>query len=122
MADDWLLTALGDVERTAEAARTELGAVAEVLAGSVADREAGVPLIELAEGLAQRGAGPRRAVVAAVREYEQAVAALRTKVVRVLVDEEGVSLSELGRRMGLSRQAVTRLYRARDPEVFQERE
>jgi hypothetical protein len=34
-------------------------------------------------------------------------------VIRTLVDEEGVSLSEVSRRLSISRQMTTRLYDAR---------
>jgi DNA invertase Pin-like site-specific DNA recombinase len=111
MTEDWVLDALADVERTAEAARVELGSAVAVLAPVRAARLAGVPLPKLAADLARRGAVPRRAVAAAMQEYEQAVAALRTKVVRALVDEMGVPMSELARRMGVSRQAVSRIYK-----------
>jgi predicted DNA-binding protein (UPF0251 family) len=43
--------------------------------------------------------------------YERAVMRLRGGVVRALIDEENVSLTELAQRMGVSRQVVARLYK-----------
>src|SRR4051794_30074858 len=110
MAEDWLLARIDDVLRAAAAARAELEAAVDVLSPVRADRVAGVPLPTLAIRLAGEGAAPRHAVAAAYREYEQSVAALRAQVVRALVDEEGATISDLARRMGVSRQTVARLY------------
>ena len=48
---------------------------------------------------------------AAFQDYERAVADMRAGVVRALVDDEGMTLSEAGLRLKISRQAATRLYR-----------
>ena len=112
MTDDWLLGIIAEIECAAEIVRERLGAVDEVLMPARRERVAGVPLLVIAEGLAERGRDPRRQIAAAVQDYEHAVAALRARVVRALVDEEGVTRSTLARRMGVSRQAVTRLYEA----------
>ena len=44
------------------------------------------------------------------REYERAIASMRADVVRVLVDEGGLSLTDVARQMRISRQAAARLY------------
>jgi len=112
MASDWLLTALGAVERTAEDAAFKLGEVHDRLDPVRADRLAGVALPIIATRLATEGGEARREIAASFHAYEHAVASLRAQVVRALVDDEGATLSELARRMGLSRQAVGRLYEA----------
>lgn len=112
MTDDWLLVALGEVERTAEAAREALAGAGPILEAVRADRLAGVPLVALAEMLAREGLGQRRLAASAFQTYEQAVAALRAQVVHALINEEGATLSGLAGRMGVSRQAVARLYHA----------
>jgi DNA invertase Pin-like site-specific DNA recombinase len=100
------------VVRAAEFAAEQLSATRSVLDPVRRDRESGHAFSALAAALNQRGADARRGVAAAFREYERAVASLRAQVVHALVDEEGETLSGLARRMGLSRQAVTRLYEA----------
>jgi hypothetical protein len=55
-------------------------------------------------------AEPRRGAARAIEAYQQAVTALRADVVRALVDEEGLPLTALAGRIGMSRQALTRLY------------
>lgn len=112
MAEDWLVAALRSVEGTATEAAARLSVVDGVLAPLRADREAGVPLPVIAQRLVDGGGEARRAAAAAFLKYEQAVSVLRAQVVCALVDEEGATLSALARRMGLSRQAVTRLYEA----------
>jgi predicted DNA-binding protein (UPF0251 family) len=47
-----------------------------------------------------------------MEEYEHAVMLFRRGMVRALVDEGGLSLTEVARRMGVSRQGVARLYDA----------
>ena len=46
----------------------------------------------------------------AVRRFEHEIRLLRASLVRVLVDEEQMTLSAVARRLHLSRQLVTRLY------------
>jgi predicted transcriptional regulator len=41
---------------------------------------------------------------------QQAVSAMRSAVVRFLVDHEGLSQTDVARRLHVSRQAVARLY------------
>jgi hypothetical protein len=112
VAEDWLLSRLAAVESAALVASEELAAVPEGLARTRADRVTGLPLPDLARELAETPAMKRRRIAhaAAHRSYEQAVGALRAEVSRALVDEECVPISTLARAMGISRQAVTRLY------------
>ena len=110
--DDWLIAKLEAVEVAAEAVRAALDDVAALLAPARAARVAGVPLPVIAQSLVETAAEPRRRTVEQFVLFEQSVGALRASVVRALVDDEGASFSGLAKAMGISRQAVTRLYRA----------
>jgi len=112
VTEGWLLGMLEDVERTATAAISELAGAVAVVREIRVERAGGLDLVSVAEALAVRGGPARRSVAAAFQDYEHAVAVLRGRVIRTLVDDHGVTLSALARRMGLSRQAVARLYNA----------
>ena len=47
---------------------------------------------------------------AAIDDYQEAIRDLRVGMIRELVDRQGYSLTEAGKRMGVTRQAATRLY------------
>lgn len=94
------------------AARASLEEIPAVLAPTRAQRAQGLPLSLIALDLADRASAGRRETAKAFADYERAVGSLRASMVRALVDEEGASFSALARRMGISRQAVTRLYEA----------
>jgi DNA-binding transcriptional ArsR family regulator len=109
---DWFLDKIDAVEQAAKAARAALGRVPEVLEPARADRIAGQPLTQIAQQLTSTGREARLDTIATYREYEHAVFELRAAVVRALVDEEGVTLSQLAQAMGVTRQTVARPYRA----------
>jgi hypothetical protein len=68
-------------------------------------------MVEVVELLIGGGGRATRVSSAdAFREYERAVAAMRSRVVRALVDEGGLTLTEVSRRMRISRQAASKLY------------
>jgi hypothetical protein len=102
------------VERVAAAGRqaclaieTAVGALRE---GSEA-RSAGRSIVEVVDELiAAGGRETRMSAAEAFREYERAIASMRAGVVRALVDEGGLSLTGVARRMKISRQAAARLY------------
>jgi predicted transcriptional regulator len=48
--------------------------------------------------------------VDAFHEYERAIASMRADVVRALVDEGGLSLTDVAKHLKISRQAASRLY------------
>ncbi|MGZ4724529.1 MAG: hypothetical protein ACXV8L_10000, partial [Ilumatobacteraceae bacterium] len=47
----------------------------------------------------------------AFHEFERALVEMRSRVVCTLVEEDGLSLTDVGLRLQISRQAVARLYR-----------
>jgi hypothetical protein len=111
MTDDWFV---GAVERVAEAGRHAClaieTAVGALLEGSAA-RNAGRPILDVVDELVAAGGRETRLSAAdAFCEYERAIAAMRAGVVRALVDEGGLSLTDVAQHMKISRQAAGRLY------------
>lgn len=112
VTNDWIADAIDEVERTSLFAQQQLANGRAMLAPIRIERLAGASLVAVANALMIRGLPLRREAALAFQEYEQAVASLRATVVRALVEDEGVTLAEIARRMGVSRQGVTRLYEA----------
>jgi len=115
-SEDWLLASVAEIEM---AGRDTVASVEAVIASLESVREArrsGRSSAEIAGGIIAAG-GPamRRRAGAAVAGYERAIMIFRSRVVRSLVDDEQLSFSEVARRMGVSRQKVTRLYHAAPP-------
>lgn len=54
----------------------------------------------------------RKEAVAALARYEHELALLRSLLIRQLVDGQGLTLTEVGHRLDISRQMVARLYRS----------
>jgi hypothetical protein len=113
MTEDWFV---GAVEHVASAGRqaclaieTAVGALRQ---GSEA-RSGGRPIVDVVEELIGAGGRETRLSAAdAFREYERAIASMRAVVVRALVDEGHLSLTDVAKRMKISRQAAARLYEA----------
>jgi hypothetical protein len=111
MTEDWFV---GAAERVAEAGRRACLAI-EAAVGALREgceaRNAGRSIVGVVDELI--GAGGRETRLSAAdefREYERAIASMRAGVVRALVDEGGLSLTDVARRMKISRQAAARLY------------
>lgn len=113
MGDDWLLRSVDHVEEAGRATIAGVEALIASLEPLRQQRGAGVPLAGIADDLIARG-GPavRRRCGEALAEYARAVMLFRARMIRAMVDTEGMSLSEVSRKLGVSRQMVTRLYRA----------
>jgi hypothetical protein len=111
MTEDWFV---GAVERVADAGRQACLAI-EAAVGALREGcealQAGRSLVEVVDELIVTGGRETRLSAAdAFREYERAIASMRADVVRALVDEGGISLTDVARRMKISRQAAARLY------------
>jgi hypothetical protein len=111
MTEDWFV---GAVERVADAGRQACLAI-ETAVGALREgceaRNAGRSIVEVVDELIAGGGRETRLSAAdAFREYERAIASMRAGVVRALVDEGGLSLTDVARRMKISRQAAARLY------------
>ena len=111
VTEDWFV---GAVERVAEAGRHACLAI-EAAVGALREgceaRNAGRSVVDVVDVLiAGGGRETRLSAAEAFREYERAIASMRVAVVRVLVDEGGLSLTDVAKRMKISRQAAARLY------------
>ncbi len=111
MTEDWFAAA---VERVADAG-LQAGLAIETAVGALQEgreaRGAGASIVDVVDELiAAGGRQTRLSAAEAFREYERSIASLRTGVVRALVDEGGLSLTDVARRMKISRQAAARLY------------
>ena len=74
-------------------------------------RNAGRSIVDVVDELIAAGGREIRLSAAdAFHEYERAIASMRADVVRALVDEGGLSLTDVAKRMKISRQAAARLY------------
>jgi hypothetical protein len=111
MTQDWFA---GAVERIAvaghqacEAIDTAVGALQEGCEALNAVR----PIVAVVDELIAAGGRETRLNAAdAFREYERAIASMRADVVHALVDEGGLSLTDVAQRLKISRQAAARLY------------
>ena len=106
-----MTAAIDEVALAIEVAIQALNDANDVLAQARQDRVAGVPFLEIFDRFLARGGHERRASASRVLEdYETRMLHLRAAVVRELVDREGMSLTWVSVRSGLSRQKVSRLY------------
>ncbi len=107
---DWFLEEIETMEKAADQARAALAAVIAALEPARTWREKGAPLVDLV-GLMVEGGGrdARRAAERALEHYEHTVQGFRASVIRHLVVDEGLSLSDAARRLHVSRQRAGRL-------------
>jgi DNA-directed RNA polymerase specialized sigma24 family protein len=113
MDNDRYTAAIDRVERTAANLHGALDVVVAALEAARRERIAGLNLTDIVRGLATRGGKETRLMpTKAFREFERAISAYRATAIRVLVDEEGMTYSEVAKLTGVSRQMVARLYRA----------
>jgi hypothetical protein len=111
MTEDWFA---GAVERVADAGRQACEAI-ETAVGALREgceaRNAGRSIVDVVdEMIAAGGRETRLSAADAFCEYERAIASMRASVVRALVDDGGLSLTDVAKRMKISRQAAARLY------------
>jgi hypothetical protein len=113
MTEDWFA---GAVERLADAGRDACLAIETAVGALREGREAlqaGRSIVDVVDELIAAGGRETRLSAAdAFREYERTIASMRAGVVRVLVDEGGLSLTDAAKRMKISRQAAARLYQS----------
>jgi hypothetical protein len=111
MTADWFA---GAVERVDDAGRQACLAI-ETAVGALREgceaRNAGRSIVEVVDELIGAGGRETRLSAAEVfREYERAIGSMRARVVQALVEEGGLSLTDVARHMNISRQAAARLY------------
>lgn len=113
VTDDWFVVGVEQVAAAGRAACEALDAAVAALEEGRRERLAGRSMLEVVDGLIDGGGREIRfASAEAFRDFERAVAAMRAGVARSLVDEHGLSMTEVARRLNISRQAATRLYQA----------
>ncbi len=113
MSEDWFVAAVEQVARAGRDACAAIEAAVHGLESGRDARTAGQPLAEMVDAIITAGGRDSRLGAAeAFREFERSVASMRARVVRALIDEDGLALSEVAQRLRISRQAVARLYRA----------
>jgi len=112
MTEDWFVEA---VERVADAgyrARVAIETAVGALREGCEARNSGRSIVEVVDELIAAGGRETRLSAAdAFREYERAIASMRSGVVRALVDEGGLSLTDVSKHLKISRQAAARLSR-----------
>jgi hypothetical protein len=111
MTEDWFVGAVERVDEAGRQARLAIETAVAALREGCEARNAGRSIVDVVDELIAAGGRETRLSAAdAFREYERAVGSMRGAVVRVLVDEGGLSLTEVARRFKISRQAAARLY------------
>jgi hypothetical protein len=103
-ATDAVIAAAGDLQDA-------LAAGLQTLAATRAALLAGTSATVTLEQLGNHGRAQRMQSGAAIDAYERAVMTFRGEIARALVDE-GMTLADAARVMGVSRQVVTRLHAA----------
>ena len=111
MKRDWFVEAVERVADAGRVARLSIEAAVGALQEGCEARDAGRSIVEVVDELIAAGGRETRLSSAdAFREYERAIASMRSGVVRALVDEGGLSLTDVAKRLKISRQAAARLY------------
>ena len=110
-----LLEAIKRVEQAGEEAQRAIGeGVASI--GRARDLlVGGWPVSEIVDDLVARGGRDARLRSSeAMAAFEHAVMLYRVGLIRAMVDEEKLSFTDVSRRLGVSRQMISRLYRFDD--------
>lgn len=113
MTDDWFVAAVDEVAAAGRVACETINAAVGALEQGRRARLAGRSILEVVDGLIGGGGREIRfASAEAFRDFERAVGAMRAGVARSLVDDHGLSLTEVARQLNISRQAAARLYQS----------
>ena len=112
MADDVFVSAARRAAVVGREACDAIEAVVDLLDVMIRARLAGASHLDLADDFGHGARALRMASVDAFREFERSVAVMRSSLVRILVDEYGLSFPEVASRLSVSRQAVALLYKA----------
>ena len=107
---------LDRVERVQQTAREAIDALESAIrALEIAHDELtnGVAPVAAVEAMLARGGTTTRVRAShALTRYSAAAMALRAEVVRLLVEDAGLTVTDVARKMGVSRQLAARLYQA----------
>ena len=109
---DWYLDAVDEAVAAGQALREALDQTDELFMAARRRRLEGVSLARIVTTMAEDGGrSARLSVNEAFAAWTAAITAYRARAIRAVVDEEGMTLSEIARLSGVSRQMVGRLYR-----------
>jgi DNA-directed RNA polymerase specialized sigma24 family protein len=112
MHRDAFVAAVEEVAAAGRAACDAIESAVRALEVGAQARTTGIPLVAVVDELiGASGRDVRLATADAFHEFERALAEMRARVVCTLIQEDGLSLTEVGLRLQISRQAVARLYR-----------
>jgi hypothetical protein len=110
---DPVIAALDDAARAVAGLKDAVDPLLKALTQARASRHAGVPLPEVVAGLVEAGGRELRLTPSrACRELERSLTTYRAVAIRELVDEDGLTFTEIAKLTGVSRQMVGRLYRS----------
>jgi len=113
MNDDWVLVAIDQLVDEGERARQAISDALQLFSKVRDLRADGVSLSHIVSRLSDEGGRAVRLRSAdAIADYAGAVARVRSTVIRSLVDDEGLTLTEAAALLGISRQKAGRLYHA----------
>lgn len=113
MAEDWFVDAVRSVADAGRIACESVEAAIRALEAGRDARVAGRPMSAIVDELiAGGGRDVRLGAAAAFRQFEREIQSMRAAVIRAMIDEEGLSLTDASARLGVSRQAGARLYRS----------
>ena len=106
------IASIDNLDRAAQTLRLELGKTMEALLRARATALDGTSVVDIVLDLATRRGGRdiRDLTVAAIAAYEHAMTLHRSVAIRALVDDAGMTFSEVARLGGVSRQMIARLY------------
>jgi hypothetical protein len=113
VTEDWFDAAVRMVSDAGRMACESVEAAVNALEVGRQARLVGRPFNEVVDLLISSGGRVVRLSAAdAFREFERAIQSMRVGVIRAMVDEEGLSLTDASALLGISRQAGARLYRS----------
>ena len=117
----WLLEAIKRIEQTGEEAQKAIGEGVASMDAARMRLMAGESVSEIvADLVAQGGREARLRSSVAIGAFEHAVRVYRAGLIHAMVDDEMLTFAQVARRMGVSRQMVTRLYATTDGGVSHE--
>lgn len=113
---DWYVEAVDQVSVEAARLHAALDAVVAMLDEAKDHHQQGAQLREVVQRLAQSGGRDvRRSPTAAFAAFEAALTSYRSQVVTALVEQDGMTHTEIAQLIGVSRQMVARLHQAARP-------
>ena len=110
---DWFMESVETVGDAAGAARSALTAVVESLQAALGTAGPRCPSLRSVDGLIEEDeTGVRACAIQAIVDYERALLSFRAGVLSHLVADDGLTLTEAARHLGISRQRARRLLAA----------